>query len=87
MPEKKELRAIYNQLDELLRHLDKRRPLDAKIGQAANVLNLALREVQKAVPSPVAAGMRELMEGDTVTELISHASTLKGILLEYLFHS
>ena len=85
MPQENDLIAVYNQVDQLLTHLDKRRPLDAKIGQAANDLNLALRVVQRALPSTVAAGMRELMEGDTVVELISRASTLKGLLQTHLY--
>lgn len=83
MPDMKNLDAIYNQMDFLLTTLDKAKPLDAKIGQDANDLNLALREVQKAVPSSIASGMRELMEQDSVTELISRAAALKAILFSH----
>ncbi len=86
MAGKQELYAIYNQqLDLLLLSLDKRKPLDARIGSAANTLNLALREVRREVPSAVAAGMSDLSEDSTVTELISHAATLKAILYTYLY--
>lgn len=83
---KSELPAIYAQLDLLLTNLDKRTPLNAKIRQAANDLNLALRVVQRELPqSEVIRGMRELMENDTVADLISRATALKGILQTHLY--
>ena len=81
-----QLSAIYDQLDGLLQHLDRRKPLDAKIGQAANDLNLALRVVQPALPQfEVVSGMRELMEGDSVTDLISRATALLSVLRQHLY--
>ncbi len=83
-----ELTAIYDQLDRLLQNLDKRAPLNAKIGQAANDLNLALRVVQRQRAFhqfEVVKGMRELLEGDTVTDLISRATALLGVLRPHLY--
>jgi hypothetical protein len=80
-----QLNAIHDQLDGLLKNLDKRTPLDAKIGQAANEFNLAFRVVYRALPQfEVVRGMRELMEGDTVVELISRATALRSVVLQHL---
>jgi len=80
------LSAIYDQLDGLLQNLDKRTPLNARIGQAANDLNLALRVVQRGFPQfEVVKGMRELLEGDTVTDLISRATVLLAVLRQHLY--
>ncbi len=80
------LGPVYAQVDLLLQNLEKRNPLNATIGQAANNLNLALRVVQRELPQDeVLKGMRELMEQDTVIELISHATTLKAVLQQHLF--
>ena len=82
-----QLRAVYEQLDGLLRNLTNRTPLDTEIGQAAYDLNLALRVVQRALPQfEVVKGMRELIESDNVVELISRASALHGVLLQHLFY-
>ncbi len=86
MATSKQLSAAYEQLDLLLKNLEKRNPLDAKIGQAANDFNLALRVAQRELPPyEVVKGMRELMEKDTVIELISHATALKAVLLKEVF--
>ena len=83
---KRQLWAIYDQLDNMLRNLDKRKTLDAEIGQAANDLNLALRVVQRELPQyEVVKGMRELMEKDRVIELMSHATALLGALKTHLY--
>ncbi len=86
MAKSKQLSAIYTQLDLLLTNLEKRNPLTAKIGQAANDLNLALRVVQRELPQhEVIKDMRELMEHDTVIELISHTTALVAVLRHHLF--
>ena len=88
MAKSPQLSAAYDQLDLLLKNLENRNPLDAQIRQAANDLNLALRVVQRELPQyEVVKGMRELMEKDTVIELISHATVLKAVLGRHLFHS
>jgi len=88
MAKSPQLSAAYDQLDLLLKNLENRNPLDAQIRQAANDLNLALRVVQRELPQyEVVKGMRELMEKDTVIELISHATALKAVLGRHLFHS
>jgi hypothetical protein len=86
METSRELNAAYTQLDLLLQHLQKRNPLNAEIRQAANDFNLVLRLVQRELPRyEVVTGMRELMEKDTVVELISHATALVAILRHELF--
>lgn len=86
MAKSQQLSAVYGQLDLLLKNLEKRNPLNAEIRQAANDFNLALRVVQRELPQyEVVSGMRELMEKDTVIELISHATALVAVLRGELF--
>ncbi len=86
MATSQQLSAAYGQLDLLLQNLQKRNPLDAEIRQAANDFNLALRVVQRELSQyEVVTGMRELMEHDTVIELISHATALVAVLRQELF--
>jgi len=86
MAKSRQLAAIYDQLDLLLKNLEKRNPVNAEIRQAANDFNLALRVVQRELPQyDVVKGMRELMEKDTVVELISHATALVAVLRQELF--
>ncbi len=86
MAKSRQLSAVYDQLNLLLQHLQKRNPLNAEIRQAANDFNLALRVVQRELPQyDVVKDMRELMEHDTVVELISHATALVAVLQQELF--
>ena len=81
-----QLDAFYLQLEGTLRNLDKRTPLSAKIGQAANDFNIGLRLVQRVLPQfEIVKGMRELMEGDSVMELISRATALHAVLAQHLY--